>query len=493
MWQSTSNGVAAAAAMHGMANQTMAFKQLLDDAKAWKPYGYDAQIALRRDYYAGEQTKHLRHHLARRYPKTHAKMQPVVVNVFQHVVDQIAAVYRAAPRRELYAGDVRSDEASKALAHLYAEAMVDSKLRRVEQIAAACKLAFVRIGWDEYDERLELTPFWPDAVNVVLHPDYPSRIDRAYALIAQLSPVDGLDSRDKRYEVWTRLDAGWVRNVVAGASSFDLREQTGELHERLPWVAIPYEAPDGCLFALPPGDDVATQDAVNSMYTSLNYTIEMQAFTQLTFSGAQPPADLVAGPGTCLIAGDGGTFGTIAYSPQIDAVKNAAEDLVGRLLVLRGVSPSSASVNPTYQSGVSLKVQNAPMLEARTARTSVYRDMEQRHLWPVCRDVHNAHASTQLPADLAMRWTAGEMMLPLDDQEEFRLSQGRVADSVSTWPHEMVRLRLSENLDVARTQYADALEFNKDHPMVAGIPFIKSAAEAPRMIIEDGDDDAAEE
>lgn len=476
-----------------MANQRMALKQLRDDAKKWKPHGYDSAVAVRRDYYSGEQLKHLRNHLARRFPQQHSRMQPVVVNVFQHVVDQTAAVYRAAPRRELQVGGVRNDDATKAMSAAYAEAMADSKMRRVEQIAAACGLAFVRVGWDEYDGRLELTPFWPDSVDLVLHPDHPTRIDRAYALIAQLSPTDGVADRDKRFEVWTRSDAGWTRTVETEQTGLSLAPPPGELHARLPWIAVPFQPANSSLFEQPPADDVAVQDALNALYTDLLFTIEMQAFTQLTYSGAEPPGPIVAGPGTCLMAGEGGSFGTVAYSPQIDAVKNTADDLVSRLLVLRGVSPSSARVDATYLSGVALKVENAPMLEARQARVPVCRDVEQRHLWPVCRDVYNANSGEPFADDVTMRWTAGDLMLPLDDEAELRLSQGRVANNISTWPHEMVGLRLAENLDVARRAFDEAVEFNKAHPMTAGAPFIKSAEVAPRMVIEEEGQDGAED
>lgn len=466
LWQSTSDGMAAQVAMIGRVHRMGNLKALLADAAKWKPAGYNSDVAKRRDYYNGHQLPHTRNALQRRYPNTYEKMYPYTAPVFRHLVEQMASMYRAAPRREWLG--VGAD----TWAGIYADASVDAKLWRAEQVSAAARLAFIRVYMDDIDERIEIDTFWPDMVEVICDPDRPTKLDAASALIARIASSDGLETGPgtvQRFEVWLRVSDGWTRQVVTSSGD----ETAAEYYPRLPWVAIPFDGFTGDLFPSPPSDEIAVNEAIDSLYTHLLYTVQMQSHTQLWYAGPRPEHKLVGGPGTIWDAGESGQFGSIGYTPQIDAVNRVADDIVTRLLTLRGVSPVGATADPAYMAAVAVKVLNQPMHERRESRVHVWRDIEERRLWPIIGELIGADMGDSL------RWYPGELQMSLDDQVEFRLAQGRVQTGASTWPKEMVRLGIAADIDDAQRQYEENLEYNKNNEQNYLVPFIKGASIAP--------------
>jgi len=461
----------------GMANNVTTLGGILDAAKAWKPHGYDDEIAKRRDYYKGQHVKWLRANLDERYPQTAGKMSAYPVPLFRHLVERQATIYRAAPRREI-AGDTTATE---RVSRLYELALADNRLQVVEQIAAAARVAFIRVAADEDADRLVLTPRWPDTVHVIPDPDWPTDLQRAHALVAEITSaagVSGITIGNRRYEVWTRGADGWSFARTTGDGSG--WTQDARRWQTLPWVSVHYDEAE-TLYEVPPNDDIECVDAIGCMYTNLNYTIEMQSHVQVWYAGPKPGQKLVGGPGTYWDAGEAGTFGSLTYQPQIGAVKEAAENLIGTWLALHNLNPNSASVRPDYQSGTALKVKSQPMLEARLSRVPLYRELEERWLWPVMREQSAALSGEEWPEGAALKWTPGDLQLPLDDEAEFRLAQGRVAASVSTWPKEMVRLREAPDLETAALAYEDNIAANAKHPVTVGVPFIRSASVGPAM------------
>ncbi len=193
------------------------------------------------------------------------------------------------------------------------------------------------------------------------------------------------------------------------------------------------------------------------------------------------------GPGTALDLGESGQAGTLNFSPQIASITATIEDLIKRHLVLNSVSPATATADPAYLSGVSIKVQNSSMVEKRAERMPIYREMETRDLFPIIKMILDEVGESSIGEGAELYWQAGDVTLPIDDEAELRLAQGRVANSISTWPAEMVRLRISPDITTARRQYEANLTYNEDKPVTAGIPFIKSAEVAPKQVLTDED------
>ncbi len=493
LFESTSKELAEQAKQSGMINRTASLKSLLDESAKWKPRGYDRAVKRARDYYQGRQINYLRNVLAERYPNSYQRMSPYVIPLFRHLVDQQATIYRSPPTREIAIGNEVDQEATDSIAKVYRDALADTRLLKVEQIAAASKLAFLRVGFDPWDSKIVLIPRWPDTVNVIFHPDWPYNLQRALCLVAEISSLEGVSdyTNDKsRYEIWTRTDLGWYMQVAIsdGSGIEPIESEPSEFHSLLPWIAVPYEGlSEATLFQLPPQDDIAIQDSINAMATDLLWGISLQAWPQLWISGAADQK-LVMGPGTALDLGESGQAGTLNFSPQIASITATIEDLIKRHLVLNSVSPATATADPAYLSGVSIKVQNSSMVEKRSERIPIYRETETRDLFPIMRMILEESGDNSIPPDSELYWQAGDVTLPIDDEAELRLAQGRVANSISTWPQEMVRLRISPDITTARRQYESNFAYNEGRPVTAGIPFIKSAEVAPKVIVEEGED-----
>jgi len=426
--------------------------QLLEHGEQWRVRGYEGQIQTRRDFYEGRQLGYVASLMRKRAPHTHAFMEPYSVPIFRHLTEQRATIYRASPTRVVQvAGDLDTDK-TELVERVYREALADTAMQTAEQYAAACGLSFVRVGWDPFDERVTLTPWWPDSVWVIPHPSWPTRIDRALALIAEVQSADGIrdQHRTRRYEVWTRDDQGqWSYSVMRSDGLREVTPGEPQSYPFLPWVAFPFQPDAATLFELPGPDDIKACTVIGALYTELHYTIQMQAHTQVYYSGPEI-GELVGGPGAVWKAGEAGEFGTLVYQPQISAVQTVIDETISRLLVTYGLSPSTVSIDPRYESGVALKVQNAPMIEKRQARVPFIRRLEETSLWRAVHGIWDHHMPADaFGADAALRWSAGALELPIDDEAEMRVSQQRVEQGISTWAIEMVRLGLADTLSDA--------------------------------------------
>ena len=466
-----SENMSAALVQVGRENRATMLKGLLATAAGWKPAGYDAGVARRRDCVNGQQIGALKAELERRYPETAKEISPFVVPLVAHLYRQRSTIYRVAPKRELVGGD------AELMGKVYEDAAIDCCLQRLERISAACGVAFARIGWDVAAGRLMLNHYWPDRVHPIMNPDRPADLAACLGLLAEITSEAGLrpTQDQRRYELWQPVgDGTWTRSIIS-----EYESDPNELVEQLPYPALPFVAlsfvqPDDALFPELSDDDLVVNDAVNVACSDLLHTVSRQSFNQLTYSG--PPLKkerLCVGVGDVLSSEEGGMWGNISYSPQIQPVTDLLRERVGQHLVLGGVSPNSASAKPDYVSGVAAKIQNAPMMEARAERIPVVREFEQRMLWPTIKAIA-AGGGVHLSGDL--KWQPGPLSLPIDDEAEFRLAQGRVASDLSTWPQEMVRSGSSPTVEEAAAAYESNKAYNDVHAPLRsyGIPFVKS-------------------
>jgi len=457
-YQNTTNDLVAIIRRGAGKNAQAALNQLLAEAAKWKPRGYNNAVVERRDYYEDNQTSYIKAELQNRYKNTHDRMSPYTVPLFKHLCEHQATVYNAAPRREI----VENLATTIILNNAYAAAGANHRLAKAEEIAAAVKLCFLRLGWHIVDLRVDIQPYWPNIVDVIPNPNDPTRLESAFAIIAEITSEHGVnaDAEKKRYELWTRNGDMWTGEIV-GANGSE-RMLLDKPVACVPWVAFPFDLPMGSLFASPPDDDIEVNKSQNVMLTDLLHTISMQSFDHVTYSGPEPlPATLKAGPGDILEGGDG-QFGSISYNPSIKPVLEAADQLMKQHLVLKNVSPSTATIDAKFQSGIALEIENMPMIEKRRKRLPVVEDMEERHLWRVFKSVCKDPEFQKIPSDAKLKFRAGQIKLPQDQTSEFNLSKSYVEAGVSTWPKEMVRLGLAHDAAEAEQMYKPEAVTNGD-------------------------------
>lgn len=422
---------------------------LLEEAGTWKPGGrdeYNTQIAKRRDYVQGRQYRHARDVLKDHFPKTAEAMIPHVVQLFKHSVDNVATLYRYAPHRVLARGEVVDQAATDAMLGLYRSALVDVEMHAAERAAAAGRVAFLRSGWDSFEGRVVLTRFWSDNVDVVCDPQHPGRLDRARVLIARLLTSNGLSGSGdtvSRYEVWQRVGEGWARYEVTtdGATWKPAELEAAEVHRFLPWVAVHHADPGGLLFPELPTDDIAAADSATAGYSNRDHLIAMQAHSQRWVTGVEAEdkaGEWRTGPDELWVL-NAGAFGELSGNPQIAAVDEALQKSIERQLLLDGVSPAQATVDPKYLDPGALRQLNNTRDEARQDRVPFAQLFEERYLWPLLRAVAENHGGQRFPDGIEMRCTFGKMASKIDDSADWDLSFKLIEANASTLPAELVK------------------------------------------------------
>jgi len=178
------------------------------------------------------------------------------------------------------------------------------------------------------------------------------------------------------------------------------------------------------------------------LMSDLLFTISMQGFDHVTYTGDEPPKDWAMGPGRVLYGGLTGQFGTLSFNPSIEPVIKVGSELTETHLLLKGVSPSAATADPKYMSALAQSVANQPMLEHRSRRVPVMREVEQDQLWPLMTwldpELRNAGLT-----QARLEFNPGELAQTLDRATEMSLSKQYVEAGISTWAREMVRLGLA--------------------------------------------------
>lgn len=481
LWESTSERVNELISYGGEKNNKAALQMLLSDAKKWKPEGYNAAVSKRRDYYNDNTHSHVKAEMKRRYPKTGDELPVYTQPLFKRLCELGASMYQSPSKRELVNTDKEhQDDETQIMTDIYDEGSVDHMLGHGEEISVAASPCFGRCGWE--DNHLDIKVYWGDQVDVILDPDSPTELKRARCVIAERASDSGVNvtGDQKRYEVWIQDGSQWTwYDVTADGKRWEIK-YTGYV---LPWFAIHYKKPLGSLFELPAADDITVNEAHNVTISDLLHTISMQSFGTPTYTGDPDgiPADTIIGPGHILMGGADGQWGSINYNPSIDPVLSTVKQLTAMHLNLRSADPGAASADPSYESGVALKVKQLPAARKRSRRLRVYEKLEQRDLWPIIADV-NRHPERSKLIGLAMKWSPGQEELPVDDEAQMRLSQTRVAMHISTWPEEMVTLRLASDLADAKRKFEENAEFNAQYPPMAhGVPFMMSENKAKLM------------
>lgn len=495
LWESTSLPLIHPLNRTGVESIRKAIKHLIKDAARWKPDGYEERIDLCRDYYRDNQEPQLLKKLKEQFANSWKELPIYPTPLFKRMCQMLATIYQQRPQREMVGDDgKRNEDATNVMTQLYHDGSIDDVLSSAEEIAAAASLCLLRVGWDELNEVVSLVPYWPDKVWVMLHEDAPTQLRQCAALIAEISSPAGVnaDDKHKRYEVWSlEADLTWTHSVVYGATGEWRDVEKG--HTVLPWVAMPFDRPMGTLFEMPSKDDIEVNQAHSVLLGDLLYTIRMQAFGQYWASGdtSSLSDDVLVGPGHLVKLGDGGQLGAINANPSIDPVLNVVDKLTSQHLNLRSADPSAASAEPSYESGVALKVKQIPAMQRRAKRRPAFEWMEERELWPVIQYVAK-HPELDKTRGYKMKWAPGETEMPLDDEAQMRVSQARVAANMSTFPKEMMHLGLAVDLNDAERQYKENLKYNEANPVTVGIPFMRSENKA-KLFGKDGAESSPEE
>jgi len=406
-------------------NVQQVLEELLGGAARWKPYGYDTEMAKRREYYEGRQLPGLKRALRKRYPNTHSSMDPVALNLIKLIADQDASVYDAHPERWLERDGVRLDKDTledEAFQQLLSEAMVSVIMPEAERRLQVTGTIFLRCGWDYRVDQPKIDIFWPHQVHVICTPNNPADLQASVALLAEVVGPEGRDDDVRYFEAWFRTyDETDVGRPIYGPWQVEQWNTRGDRvvpygnasspiggGNILPWVSWNNSMPDGSPFVNADGDLLSVQDAVNVNNSNVMFVADLQAHDQLVYAGASRN-DMVAGPGRMLQVGPGETVTSVSHDPAIKEMLDINKNLVRLLAITRRQNPDAYNYDPAPPlSGVSRRIRNESAERARKERVHFTRTMEEKQLLPVLMALSDYHRSTGF-ADLAPRFRAPDM------------------------------------------------------------------------------------
>lgn len=380
---------------------------LIDQAKRWKPPGYDAHIAGVRKRYLGHQKDILEAALRVRFPKTADRMPLAPLNLMRFIASQDAGAYKAEPERTIVVDGQELDDGDERVKRYHEQlrrARLATVMPEIERRAMAARGQLARVTWSTAKKRLVVRMYWPDLVDVIPHPSAPDELDLSVAVIARVVSPDGVQSDDEWYQVWTRghedepdgtpknFDRWHVRlmSLQGNASAVAAEPYAGNL---LPWAIYRVGEAEGMPWVDEDRDLVDVVDAFNVSRSNEMYTLDLQGHTQNVYAGNQMEvSELAIGPDEVLKIGAAESMTALDYNPKLEDMRESRKLALRELATSRRNSPHAYVAEPNAaESGFARMVANIPHDEAVDELIEYARDFEAQ-LLPILVDVHDTFA-----------------------------------------------------------------------------------------------------
>lgn len=481
-------------------------------AGAWKPPGYDDECRLRLDYYLYRQKQDLLAAILKRYPETHADVEPYaeMVPVTRFFVNEQAKVFLNGADLDLATKDGEAlpadDKRKVRWAEVQEEMGLGLRLKMVDRYTVLNRTCFLRIGSDA-EGGMRALVFLPESVDVAWDPAYPFDLDRAFGVRlriagdpAEKSKLVGADGKTPagrptdRWEFWCGRKGEEQYRILAGDGGVvpvDGLEGGKNPYGLVPAVMFTAHTEELGAFTLANQGLHLFNRAIDVLVTDLHHIAASQGFGQLVISykeGMDGQQKIVAGPARAIELKDGATAEVLSPSPQIASLVELVDQDLKRQAVLHGIPPGAVSLEArAVASGISLQIELRPLMELRQDAIDVYRAPMKR-LWRVCQVVHDGAtgvAGPKLGADIQARWQPGDVQLPSDPQVELDLAVDRVQNDFSTPAQELARMD-GIPLEEAEKRYQDNQKANAGAraarrapgPGEGGAPGLAAAARA---------------
>jgi hypothetical protein len=408
-------------------------------ADAWKPEGYDAEMARRLAYYLDDQEPELRAEMRRRFPETHTTMTPVTVPLVRLLTQEQAKVFLSTTKLDLVEeGKEKPDEKLVAWWEKTKERMgLGLRLKRADCYTTLLRTAGLRIGYS--DGRYSAHVVFPQTVKVASHPDAPMDLDRAYGVAVEIASDSGLQGGARRWEYWCARGGEELHLILEIGQDGDgkqtvsvVQTDTGDPLQRsdgksiVPLVLFSAHTEELGLFATEGKGLVPANLGLNVLVTDIHHIAEQQGFGVMVVSspaGEDAPPKLVRAPNTAISLKGGTTATFINPGAPLAELVQLADTRIKQAAVFRGLPAGAVSIEArAVASGIALQIEMRPLLEQRSDAIEVYRE-PMRRLWEVVRATHNAYRAKEddgldgeIKPTVSLRWTPGEIQAPVDDQ-----------------------------------------------------------------------------
>jgi hypothetical protein len=269
-------------------------------------------------------------------------------------------------------------------------------------------------------------------VRVVMDPASPMDIDQAHLFAMEIASDSGLKADGvRRWECWCARPGEeqhfQIEEGEEGAPARITRDEGGPLVRpdgtaMVPVVFFTAHTEELGLFTAEGSDLIPVNRGLNVLVTDIHHIAEAQGFGVLvitTAQGSTAPAEIVRAPNRAISLPDGVTAEMLNANAPIGDLLELADRRIKQAAVLYGIPAGSVSLEArAAASGIALQIENRPLLEMRADAVEVYRD-PMRRIWDLIRAHVDAYADDAPDLDdVEMRWTPGDVQVPVDDAQK---------------------------------------------------------------------------
>lgn len=444
--------------------------------------GYVPLVSLLVAHYQGQGRADTVKALKRAFPKSYDRIVPVMLPVLRKLVNERAQVFGGEGEAfEWLVEEGDAEAPDKAFAGAVERSGLAHTLKSVDRRVELANRAFVRVTWDDHEERVRLTVFTPDAV----FPRWPADtrdLDACLGVLFVIDPIVEGGSKIERWEFWSP-----EHNIIVDSKG-RVTQREGEPYTYddgapcVPVVSFGAESDDVGGYWLPPREDwLETQRGVNVGESSLMHLSRMSGFGQWlarrTDQNADAfPAETVIGPDELPEVPFGWEMTNTSVTADFIGLRAVGVEHLKQVTSLNDLPPGSVMAEArAVPSGVALQIERAPLMETREDRASVYEAPVAR-LLEIMRVVHNTHcAAGDEIAEGRPRWTPGDVSPPRDPEAQRRLDEADIRMGVSS-PVRVLMRDHGMDRDAAREL---AREIEEEKRLVAQRPGVNPFAVAP--------------
>lgn len=370
------------------------------------------------DYYWGiRQGDLLLAELKKRYPKTYKTRRLGVENVTKAIVNHISVVYKQPPRRIVMletTGNAERDKKAQAdtqvlYEHIIQDACMNFQMQKLERYQMFDNTSLVGVWFDTEAQAVKMKVYPQFLFDVILD----DRGNLSAVIVSDYFEATDIRNENKRtFTVWTPTGF-WKLDDSYAIIDNGVNKDNVNPYGFIPFVLIRQYEPDTGVYCDPSLDLARMNLNVNFLLTDLMYLNEFQVHGQLVGKNVEIPKDMKGGPETIMMVSpkDPSVPYDLAYlqpNANFDALFSSLNRIITGFTATIGLPSQMFSVEKSggTQSGVSLKIKNAPLIEFRKAMEEKFRLFENQitdvivRLWNLNKAIHKL---PELPESMNVR------------------------------------------------------------------------------------------
>ena len=402
------------------------------------------------DYYWGvRQLRMLEDEMQHRFPQGWLTRRKAVENVTKTITDQISVVYKSPPDRtvSMELGVDASEAEQEAMVgekaeiqslydQIYMDAKIDLEMQKLERYQNFDRTSLIQVRYIESEKRVKLSVLPQFLFDVVLDDDG----NLSAVILSDFIEEERIE--DKKYWVWTkdsfyRMDSEF--NIVPDESNPNHTNPDGII----PFIMVHQVVPDSGWYC---DADINLSNLnlnINLILSDALHLAEFQVHGQLIGNNVKFGRDVEWGPETLVEyesknPDQPAKMEFLTPNANFDGLFDTVNRVLGGFANSRGLPINMFSIDKQgVESGVALKIRNAPLIELRESQEEIFRNVERELLDMITTIWNNnagLHGAGMLPEELEVNVTYNR------PDDAFESMQERIGGLMTLKAHGLIKL-----------------------------------------------------